>query len=94
MKEELRSKKHTQATQISIPSCEIVPANSVILHKHDTWVATRFALKRSKQMESAQKWEPKVKLVRRIYKLASLEMDWVAKFITFLDNQNIEYEVI
>ena len=90
--------------QPTFPSMEVQPAHSVILHRHGSWAATRFALGRSKRREASffSKWsaadhrsefETTEKL--RLYSLDTLPGTEVCeRFINFLQEQGIPYEVV
>lgn len=77
-----------------LPGCGIVPANMIVLHRRDAWAATRYSLYRDKRRESSRGWEPKLRHDNKLYALKTLAPDDVLKFIAFLDEQKIKYEVV
>ena len=89
-----RMERHEQAVQITIPSCEIVPANALLLKKPITPWVKRFGLYLNKRRESAQKWEKKARNTNRIYEFKTLLKPDIDRLIARLEEDGVEYEVI
>ena len=85
---------HENNTQLTIPSCRIVPANRVLLHRRDASAAGRYALKRNKRAESAEKWAKEVRLTNRLYDLNTLTPEYIEKFIAHLEDLDINYTIL
>ena len=83
--------------QMGIPAVEVTPSNFLLLKAPFLWVATRFALKRSRRLERirrerALQWgTPEAE--ENCYELASLDRDYINRLQDFLREHDITYGI-
>lgn len=82
----------TVSEQLSIPACEITPSSRLLLHKHDTWIATRFGLYRNKRMERNELDVGRVRMWTHLYEIKTLNAEWIKTLMDMLEELNIRHE--
>lgn len=93
-----------QVEQIGIPSVAPTFGNSIWIHRHWTWIATRFGLYRNKRRETPLrgKWDKTQHRTEfascdklQLYDLKELpDTDAMDRFFALLDEQSAIYEVV
>ena len=83
--------------QPGLPGTIIRPANQIVLNRHNgAWAATRFGLARDVSIKVKRKYGDGRSRTPdyAVYHLNSLSRENLDKFLVFLEEQGIKYEIL